>query len=423
MRIDVFCEWGDSYGLGHLRRCENLIELFVRYFHHLKFQISFHALPAPIPDLFYEFVIIDSYILEKSAYQFLDQRSKCLICLDDFHRLSYPSKALILSPTALRSKRFSGIPCVILNPVFLLPPSTQTIPNQVLITLGGSDQNTLITQILDALPSHFTPKIISPTFKHPQSSHNLSSHEICTLIDESEYVICAGGGTLNEVISRNKKIIALCIAPNQKPQLNAYKKRFPIIFNPHHQLSHKLSNALARTQTFSTHFGSKLPKLFSLWLHQYLSLPPTIKLFQHLTHYEKKQILSLRNQPEVRQASFNPAPITLKEHLRFIDSIKPNQMMYFAFFEGRRIIGSGSLHLIAPNLATLGIYKDMRCKQAGSKILFKLLQIASKLDIQTLELKVLKTNTKAIAFYQKHHFCISKEYQDHFIMHYQKETK
>lgn len=419
MKIDVFCEWGKQYGLGHLKRCENLIQIFQQTFPMLHFHITFHHLPSQIPTQAYDLVIIDSYLMESKLYYQLSKLSKAMLCLDDFHRIHYPKKALILSPTLLSSSKYSGKDHVILNPIFQAPLSTQQIPNQVLITLGGSDQSSLIRSILDSLPSFFDPIIINPYF--PKATYaNLSSKEICALIDRSEYIITAGGGSLNEAISRNKKIIAICIAPNQKPQLNAYKNRIPILFNPFSDLSSKLGPMLKTTQPLHISFGAKLPKLAQTLLYRSLQLPHNIKPFTLLTRFEKKQVLKLRNQQEIREASFYPHLISLKEHLHFIDSLQPSDM-YFAFFRGRHIAGVGSLCLTSTAQATLSLYRDKKAKGFGNRILLFLTKIAQKLEISTLTLQVLKSNQKAINFYRKHHFQITQENQNHFTM--QKEIK
>lgn len=419
MKIDIFCESGKKYGLGHLRRCENLLEVFKQALHPLNLESTFHSLPCTPPAQSYDIVIIDSYIMSLSDYEFLAKHSKAMLCLDDFNRLKYPKKALILSPTFKKKGKYSGKDYVILHPSFVLPNTQKEAKNHLLITLGGSNQSILLEQILDILPSFISPHIIHPTFSHPlhPASSNLSPQEICNLIDKSEIIITAGGGSLNESISRGKKIIALCISSNQKSQLNAYKNKFPIIFNPHNQLSFKLKSALTHAKPLHLNFGTKLPKLAQIFLYRSLQLPRNIKPFFALTKFEKKQILRLRNQQEVRQASFNTGQISLKTHLKFINSLKTHQM-YFAFFHHQRIVGIGSLHLISSQKAVLGIYKDMKIKNMGKKILDSLICIASKLGISEICLEVLSHNAQAISFYQKHGFCIIGTFETYLLMEY-----
>lgn len=431
IKIDLFCESGEKYGLGHLKRCENLLLLFKQCYPSLAFKTTFHALPCPIPQESLEIVIIDSYITSLGFYQALAKKAKILLCLDDFSRLPYPSNALILSPThTLKNHRknfFSGKDYVILHPIFKTPTPLKSLQkNHILITLGGSNQNPLITEILSSLSSlpDLFFHILSPSFqtKSPniQTYPLLSPTQVCSLIDSCEYIITASGGSLNEALSRKKKIIALCIAKNQKNQLQAYqhsKSLFPI-FNPHQSLKSKLLLAFETIKNLpapSFSYGSKLPKLFKMLLLQAIT-PPYSKAFDFLHLNEKKQILKLRNQKEVREASFNPAIIKLSKHLAFIASLQ-NEDFYFAFFKQEKnqksIKGVGYIHL---KNASLGIYRDKDSLGFGKTILEGIFSLALKLDLPTLSLKVLKQNQHAINFYRKHDFQIIKEEKQYFLM-------
>lgn len=429
IKIDFFCESGEKYGLGHLRRCENFLLLFKQNYPFLTFEATFHSLPCSIPQETLEIVIIDSYIASPDFYQALAKKAKILLCFDDFFRLTYPSNALILSPThTLKNyskKIFSGKDYVILHPTFKTPICNEVMQkNHILITLGGSDQNLLIEKILSSLScfSHFFFHIISPNFQTKVSNaktySSLSPVQICSLIDSCEYIISASGGSLNEALSRKKKIIALCIAKNQKKQLQAYQKSktlFPI-FNPFKSLESKLLHAFRVIKNLpqpSFSYGVKLPKLFRILLLQTIT-PLHSKSFDALNLEEKKQVLKLRNQQEVREASFNPAIIKLKEHLAFIASLKKEDF-YFAFFQEnqKNIKGVGYIQL---KNATLGLYRDKDSTGFGKNILQELFSLALKLDLSTLWLKVLKQNKHALNLYQKQGFKIIKEEKQYLVM-------
>lgn len=431
IKIDFFCESGEKYGLGHLKRCENFLLLLEQNYPSLIFKATFHALPCPIVQEALEIAIIDSYIMPLEFYQALAKKAKILLCLDDFSRLSYPSNAFILSPTYSLQKNkknfFGGKDYVILHPAFQAPiPPKAMQKNHILITLGGSNQNPLIAEILaslSCLPNLFF-HILSPSFqtKAPniQTYPLLCPMQVCSLIDSCEYIISAGGGSLNEALSRKKKVIALCIAKNQKKQLQAYqqsKTLFPI-FNPFVSLKPKLLDAFKTIQNLpppSFSYGSKLPKLFKILLLQAIT-PPHSKAFDCLNLKEKKQVLHLRNQQEVREASLNPSIISTKEHLAFIASLQKEDF-YFAFFKKERnqkvIQGVGYIQLTN---STLGIYRDKDALGFGSTILENLFFLASKLDLSTLWLKVLKQNQRALNFYCKHGFKTIKEEKSCLLM-------
>lgn len=431
IKIDLFCESGEQYGLGHLKRCQNLILLLKQSYPSLAFEITFHTLPCPIPQEALEIAIIDSYITPLDFYQTLAKKAKVLLCLDDFSRLSYPSNALILSPTYSLQKNkknfFGGKDYVILHPAFQAPITSSTMQkNHILIALGGSNQNPLIAEILTSLSClpHLFFHILSPSFqtKAPniQTYPLLSPTQVCSLIDSCEYIISASGGSLNEALSRKKKVIALCIAKNQKQQLQAYQKSnmlFPI-FNPLHSLKPKLLQAfktIENIQPPSLSYGSKLPRFFKLLLLQAIT-PPHSKAFDHLNLKEKKQVLKLRNQQKVREASLNPSIIKTKEHLAFIASLQKEDF-YFAFFKKEKgqksIKGVGYIRL---KNATLGIYRDKDALGFGNTILQTLFSLALKLNLSTLLLKVLKQNQHALNFYCKHGFKIIKEEESCLLM-------
>lgn len=432
IKIDVFCESGGQYGLGHLKRCENLILHFQKNYPSLRLEVTFHSLPCSLQEGSFEIVIIDSYIAPLELYENLAKRSKVLLCLDDFSRLAYPSNALILSPTYRQGKSkkriFEGQDYVILHPAFSAPIDAGLVrENHVLITLGGSDQRSLIQDILASLSSfpNLFFHILSPDAHIPdldplraKSYPLLPPQAVCELIDSCEYIISASGGSLNEALSRKKKVIALCIAKNQKSQLQAYQRSGEVlaIFNPFIALKSKLLHAWERTSHLSPRkisYGRKLPELFRNLLLATIK-PSNSKPFDRLNHREKLEILHLRNQPQVREASFHSQIIDKREHLCFFASLNPMRDFYFAFFGAHGTIqGVGYLRF---DDSTIGLYRHANSLGWGSKILRSLFLIAEKLDLAILKLEVKKNNSHALSFYAKHHFNIIQEEEHYFVM-------
>lgn len=425
IQIDIFCESGGMYGIGHLKRCENLVLLLKHIYPQIIFKITFHSPFSLVANQAFDLVVIDSYIASKTLYQDLANRSKVLLCLDDFSRISYPRNAFVLSPTygtqSHKKKFYGGKDYVILHPIFSSPlPLKKPNKNHIFLTLGGSNQNHLIAQIIQAIPSSFVIHIVSPTFTSDLPNvtiyPKLTSIEICHLIDSCEFGISSSGGSLNELLSRGKKTIALCIAKNQKPQLNAYHHTPSIlkIFNPYHCLDSKIKTAiqhLSSIPSLSFSYGAKLPQFFKTLLCHLLSTSD-FKAFELLTLQEKIQVLHLRNQKFVRQASLNPSPITLHKHLRFIQNLK-KEAFYFALFDNQKIRGVGSLEL---QNFRIGLYRDERFTGIGTFILNQLIDIARKFNLPIITLEVLKSNQNAINFYHKHHFSIKEEKENRWIM-------
>lgn len=422
MKIDIFCDSGESVGLGHIRRCENLILHLQNLFSFIDFEVSFHSYPFVLPSYPLELVIIDSYLADLEFYHTLSQLSTLLI-LDDTHRLEYPQNSLILRPTfgatPFSSQCYAGSEYIILHPIFYSPlPSTPPIANQILITLGGSNQNALISKILSYLPPCYTPIILNPFFPHHNSLCHLSQEEICKLIDSSEFVITAGGGSLNEAFMRSKKIIALCLADNQLPQFTHYPPSPSLAKLTCLDLLHTLPSLLDSLSPATTPptLGNKLPSLLTLFLHTFItSKLPNLQSFHTLSPSQKLEVLTLRNQQGVREASLNTKLISKEEHFSFIASLKASQF-YFAYLQQNQIAGVLALSITSKHKALISLYKDLNLQKIGDILVDYIDKIASFLGIQTLELEVLQNNTKAICFYQKHQFFITKENQHTFIM-------
>ncbi len=65
------------------------------------------------------------------------------------------------------------------------------------------------------------------------------------------------------------------------------------------------------------------------------------KNFIFLNDIEKKDILELRNKEYVRENMINSEPISLENHILFIESLKENKnKTYFAIFFDNQLIGS-----------------------------------------------------------------------------------
>lgn len=135
MRIDVFCESGAKYGLGHFYRCVKLIALCAKTRQvnalTLHNRVVGDFIPPSLAQLLdkellesisyecknYEWLstqpqmldiaIVDSYEAQEWFYYRLKSQSKALICLDDTLRDVYPPQSYILNPTPHIQEYFS----------------------------------------------------------------------------------------------------------------------------------------------------------------------------------------------------------------------------------------------------------------------------------------------------------------------------
>lgn len=79
------------------------------------------------------------------------------------------------------------------------------------------------------------------------------------------------------------------------------------------------------------------------------------KNFISLNQIEKKEILELRNKEYIRENMINSEPISLENHLLFIESLKENKnKKYFALFKEDEFLGS--MNFIKEDILSWGLY-------------------------------------------------------------------
>ncbi|TLD96837.1 UDP-4-amino-4,6-dideoxy-N-acetyl-beta-L-altrosamine N-acetyltransferase [Helicobacter jaachi] len=136
MRVDIFCESGSQYGLGHFYRCLKLLAICatlpcVRAITlHNRGDFAPTSLEAFLPDSLFateskhieskhyewlstlpemlDIAIVDSYEAQEWFYHRLTHHAKALICLDDTLRDVYPPKSYILNPTPHAMEHFAS---------------------------------------------------------------------------------------------------------------------------------------------------------------------------------------------------------------------------------------------------------------------------------------------------------------------------
>lgn len=134
---------------------------------------------------------------------------------------------------------------------------------------------------------------------------------------------------------------------------------------------------------------------------------PDMISFTKLSHERKKELLKLRNYPDVRKWMYNSSIISLAEHLEFIDSLKgSSDRQYFAIYLTNELIGSFNLNYLDSVRALIGIYVNLELTQKGlgAKVIASAIEHAKASGIKELLLEVFKENDRAKAFYEKFGF-------------------
>jgi len=138
-----------------------------------------------------------------------------------------------------------------------------------------------------------------------------------------------------------------------------------------------------------------------------------IKNFILLDDEEKKIILNMRNNENIKKYMYNKFTINMEEHIKFIESLKKNYSnLYFVVKEKYdKITGVISFNNIDDNrkTTTIGLYKNpFENKKTGKYLIYFIKKIAfEKLNLKQITAEVLDYNKLAINFYKKHGFIYS----------------
>ncbi|MCX2716895.1 UDP-4-amino-4,6-dideoxy-N-acetyl-beta-L-altrosamine N-acetyltransferase [Helicobacter sp. MIT 21-1697] len=300
MRIDIFCESGSAYGLGHFYRCLKLIALCGRIPQvdsitlHNRGDFVPPALETLLPPLQihiesknYEWLstqpqmldvaIVDSYEAQEWFYHRLDNQSKALICLDDAFRDVYPPTSYILNPAPNAKEAFPQNEQFWCGEEYLILPfacadskpqcehkNTNELKD-VFVTFGGVDKDNLVQNFVDSLSTlilthpHLKQKrfhiILGGGYTHtlhlPQNLQdssnpliciyrNLNPYDFLTKAQQCDIAISAGGGTMLELLALKVPCIIIEAASNQHLQITQWAQKGAILQakNPKDSLTH-----------------------------------------------------------------------------------------------------------------------------------------------------------------------------------------
>lgn len=130
------------------------------------------------------------------------------------------------------------------------------------------------------------------------------------------------------------------------------------------------------------------------------------KNFTELNKIEKLQVLSWRNDPNIRIWMHNEQIIEEDSHFSFIESLKNNsQKLYFLVSLENKNIGVVYFTDITQNSAELGIYTNPDIKGFGKLLLNEICCYGfNKLKVEKLYAQVIENNIKAINLYNSFNF-------------------
>jgi len=251
MKILFLTEGGEKIGFGHITRCIALCEAFEEKCINPKLLVNGESSILGLiknknfkiydwiknkEKLFQnitksDFIVIDSYLAEKSIYAKISEITNGkILMIDDYNRIDYP-KGIVVNPSICGDKlNYSkkndiiyllGKDYIILRKVFWNVP-VKKINNKVknvLITFGGMNNYDLANKIADFLKEKFNIKIYIVDSKN----NKLTAKEMLNLMLKSDICISGGGQTTYELARVGVPIIGICLAENQKFNLMGWK--------------------------------------------------------------------------------------------------------------------------------------------------------------------------------------------------------
>lgn len=277
MKYVIFTEAFKASGLGHLGRCTALAEILIEK--GSKDVSIVLDTDDSLPDWSYSFpvykenwkdiqtlekfltefslvrsrkslvVYIDSYLAPVSIYEELKKHSDELVCIDDYHRISYPVGSTILNPgfpglfinyDKSKYKVITGKNEVLLRKPFrerFEIPKRNNPLRKVLITLGGTDPHLYSEFFLNLLCKEFPDLekhlVIGPGFLNEKELvslsdsntflyKNLSALEMRDLMLKMDFAITAGGQTTYELDRCGLPMLMIKTADNQVGNIRGF---------------------------------------------------------------------------------------------------------------------------------------------------------------------------------------------------------
>jgi len=251
MKVYILTEGGKKTGFGHLTRCISLYQIIeengdnpeliingddsildfakdkkYQIFNWLKDEKKTKELAEKS-----EFIIIDSYLAEKFLYDKIsDITDGRLLMIDDYNRIDYP-KGIIVNPSIygdkLKYSQKEGRVYLLGKDYIILRKEFWDIPNKVinekakyiLITLGGITKFEMFHKIISYLENEFIVTIVNPW------KNKLNAAQMLDLMLKADICISGGGQILNELACLGAPAIGICLAENQRMNLEAWERK------------------------------------------------------------------------------------------------------------------------------------------------------------------------------------------------------
>ncbi len=287
MRVFILSEGGKNIGFGHITRCIGLYQAFEERGINVEFVVNgdksikyllnntnykiFNWLKTD-RSLFNsvrnaEIVIIDSYLADIRFYQKISELVNIPVYIDDNKRINYPTGIVVNGNIYAKELNYpqNGIRYLLgsqfapLRKEFWRAPSKHINKNMenIIITFGGEDLKNITAKVVEGILRDFPDmlknviigyravnKVGAETAidKNTRIIHSPNVKEMKRIMLISDIAISAGGQTLNEFARIGLPTIGICVAKNQKMNLETWQRTGFIEYAGRHDDNNILEN-------------------------------------------------------------------------------------------------------------------------------------------------------------------------------------
>jgi spore coat polysaccharide biosynthesis predicted glycosyltransferase SpsG/RimJ/RimL family protein N-acetyltransferase len=349
MKLVILTEGGGTKGFGHITRCLSLYQACRRKSAEAELVVNGDdSVKGLLKDVQYiafdwlketeklknavssaDMVVVDSYLAGRDLYEFLSEATNgWLIIMDDYKRLDYP-EGIIVNPSICGDKFYYGERRSLLGSEYIvLREEFRDVPEKeinekvehILITCGGADYTDLIQNVRERLEGKFGVNcdVILP------SAGGANTSEIINLMLKADICVSGGGQTLYELARVGVPTVAICLADNQKVNLEGLRDKGVIEYagsidegSPIEKIEHAVEKLLPqeerkkRSKTGRSHVDGKgaeriIENVLSLVAEKINIRPAGIE--------DCRDLWEWRNHPAVREWCFDQKEIKYEDH-------------------------------------------------------------------------------------------------------------
>ncbi len=271
-KVAIVTEGGRGIGFGHATRCLSIARQLKRKGVRLRFivnedaalkdvlhgeDIRTYALgPAAVVEILkevegFDFVLVDSYLLNEHNYQKIFSAVRHCAYLDDNQRIVYPPGIVVNGSIYASNLSYPHEPgrSYLLGPKFIplreefvevKPRVVKERVQKILVTFGGDDAQKMTAKVRDFLLAEYTDVsldiVIGKAFRNYDDlkrqttarvtyHHDITVEKILDLMNSADLAISAGGQTLHELARTGTPTIGICVADNQLRNLKGWQNQ------------------------------------------------------------------------------------------------------------------------------------------------------------------------------------------------------